>query len=202
MAAPAIPPRFAAMLELERRGTLPPELQQQLDIARRQGVVKAPPQMGKTDATAAAQARAADLVEAQLNEVERQYNENLKGTPLERGFGITEYLPTEANRTFDTAAAGLVAPVKGLTRSPGEGAFSDADLALLKSQIPEASAYDDVNEQRIKNIRLIIETMRQPLATPRAALGANTGGGALGPKNKAPADVVIEYDASGKMVRR
>jgi hypothetical protein len=197
-------PRFEAMLELERRGTITPELQSQLEIARQQGVVKAPPAMAKVDATAAAQARAADLLEAQLNDVEAQYNTNLKGTPLERGFGVSEYLPTAANRTFDTAAGGLVAPAKGLMRSPGEGSFSDADLKMLQSQIPESGAYDEVNEQRIKNIRLIIETMRQPLAAPKAALGgAQQPKAALGGGNKAkPRDVEIEYDKTGKMVRR
>ena len=203
MAKAPVNPRIEAMLELERRGTLPENLAAQLDVARRQGVVKSPPPMNKTDATTAAQARAADLLERQLNDVETQYNAKLKGTPLSRMGGLTEYLPNEDNQTFDAAAGGLVAPAKGLMRSPGEGSFSDADLKMLQSQIPESGARDAVNEQRIKNIRLIIETMREPLAAPKAALGPAPVASALGGRKKAgPADVVIEYDASGKLVRR
>lgn len=202
MAKAPVNPRIEAMLELERRGTLPPAFAEQLAVARQQGVVKSPPPIIKTDATAAAQLRAADLLEDQLNDVEAQYNAKLKGTPLERGFGLMEYLPTDANREFDAAAGGLTAPAKALSRSPGEGTFTDADLAQLQSQLPNSSERDLVNEQRIKNLRRLIETNRRPLVAPRPALGSGPASGALGSKKPASADVVIEFDANGKPVRR
>ncbi len=193
-------------LELERMAAaegrpLPPDVAAYLGAARKQGVVKSPPAPTKTDATMAGKLSAANLLSEQLDEVETMYNADFKGQPLERGFGLGEYLPTQTNKRFDAAAQGLFAPAKQLVRSPGEGTFTDPDAAQLQTQLPESGVMDGVNEQRIKNLRRLIRQTQEQYA-PKPALGGKPATGALGAKKATPVDVVIEFDANGKPVRR
>ena len=109
----------------------------------------------------------ADLVSPgrQLNDLERIYNKNFKGV----GVGsLLEYLPTPARSQFDSAANGMRPLLKPLIRGPGEGAWSDKDQELLDSMIPSGSVQDSGNEQRLKQMRALLEDKR-------AKNGANAG---------------------------
>jgi hypothetical protein len=165
--------RLDAMMELERRGKLPPELQSQLEIARKQGVVKSGGAVGITAEDAGkrkSKIDAANLLSSQLDEVVEQYNSKLKGDPS-GSFGAFEYLPTPSNKTFNAASQGLVASAKKLMRDSGEGVFTDADMAQLQTQIPDYGDYDGVNEQKIQNLRRTIDEIRQANGAPKQALG-------------------------------
>lgn len=97
--------------------------------------------------------RGATSVERQLGTLRTLYDKNFKGV----GPGsILEYLPTQARKQFDAASGGLRPLLKPLIRDPGEGAFTDADQALLDSLIPNGGAMDSDNEQRFANIQAMI----------------------------------------------
>lgn len=109
-------------------------------------------------------ARGAAALEQQLNVVEGLYNKNFKGV----GPGsLLEYLPTPARRQFDAAVTGLRPLLKPLIRNPGEGTFTDADQALLDKQVPGGSLQDAENEQRIANLRRMIESAKGPAGAPQ-----------------------------------
>lgn len=86
----------------------------------------------------------------QLDETERLYNRNLKGSGVR---SIMEYLPTQGNAQYDASVEALAPLLKPLIRRPGEGTFTDADQALLNNLLPGRTSMDAKNEQRLKQIR-------------------------------------------------
>lgn len=195
MPALQIPPNIAAMMELERRGKLPPELAAQLLVARQQGVVKpmagaamTPEQVGKAKGKLASM----DMVETQLNDVEALYGKNLKGDPTGT-YGAFEYLPLPNNKTFDTAATAILPLVRQALSTSAKDGDSDRELAVWQSLIPNSSEYDEVNEQRIKQMRSLIDKTRAtssamlgPPARP-ALTGAASAKSSVAPALEAPA---------------
>jgi hypothetical protein len=108
--------------------------------------------------------RAALAVERQMRDLRAKYEKNFKGV----GPGsLIEYLPTQARKSFDAASNGMRALLKPLVRGPGEGAFTDADQALLDSMIPNGGAYDSDNEQRFRNIEGLVQDARRGAGTLR-----------------------------------
>ncbi len=105
--------------------------------------------------------RGAMSVERQLREIRKLYDKNFKGV----GPGsLMEYLPTQQRKQFDAASNGMRPLLKPLVRDPGEGAFTDADQALLDSLIPDGGRMDSENEQRFKNIEGMIGDVRRNAA--------------------------------------
>lgn len=99
-----------------------------------------------------------DSLTKQLSDVEGQFNNNFAGQN-DRGFA--EYLPTPTNKAFDAAAAGLSEQALGAFRVPGVGSQSDTELrAFVEANRPGASEYDEVNAQRLQNIKTRIDEQR------------------------------------------
>ncbi len=160
-----IPPNIAAMLELERRGKLPPAMAGQLEMARRQGIVKPLVGEGAQELTPTArskaqgQLRAMGLVEQQLDDVESQYNANLKGDPTGT-FGAAEYLPLPSMKKFDTSANAILPIVRQALSTSAKDGDSDRELAVWTGLLPNSKEYDAVNEQRIKQMRALARMTR------------------------------------------
>lgn len=98
---------------------------------------------------------AARMLRRQLENVESLYGQTLKGG----GPGaLLEYLPTPKNKKFNAAADGLLPLARQAFRVPGSGADSDKELqVLIKSLLPSNDEYDEVNEQRMAQLRRMID---------------------------------------------
>lgn len=133
----------------------------QLEVQKRQQEVT----KGATGGTQGAKIDQAALKRAslealtkQLNEVEGQFQTKFTG---QGDRGLLEYLPTPQNRQFDAAAAGLSEQALGAFRVPGIGSQSDAELrAFIEANRPSAMEYDEVNQQRLNNIRTRLDEQR------------------------------------------
>jgi hypothetical protein len=107
--------------------------------------------------------KAAISIERMLNRVSRLYNRDLKGV----GPGsVLEYLPSQRNSQFNEAANAMRPFLKGIIRDPGEGAFTDADQALLNSLVPDTHQLDGANEERMRQLRGIISDARRNAGVP------------------------------------
>jgi hypothetical protein len=60
---------------------------------------------------------------------------------------------TDKGKELDAANKAILATVKRLTRTPGEGAFSNLDVGLLESQLPSVSNPMSTNRQTLAQIK-------------------------------------------------
>lgn len=68
--------------------------------------------------------------------------------------GLLDYLPSQGNKQFDTAGAGLGEVGLAAFRVPGVGAQSDAELrAFIAANRPSASDYDAVIREKLGNLQ-------------------------------------------------
>lgn len=105
----------------------------------------------------------------QVNRVQELYEQNIAGQPAERAFGATEYLPTQPNRQFDSAAAGLAEQGLAAFRVPGVGAQSDTELRqFVQANKPQASDYDTSIEEKLLQLRNRVDATRQEMGLPQA----------------------------------
>ncbi|GAA0730004.1 hypothetical protein [Sphingomonas japonica] len=121
-------------------------------------LTSAPP--AKTQA--ARQQRAAKLqaLVGQIQRVEQLYQSTVGQTSGVGG--LADYLPTEANRQFDTAAAGLAEQGLAAFRVPGVGAQSDTELRqFVQANKPQASDYDVAIEEKLRQLRGRVDAERQ-----------------------------------------
>lgn len=88
---------------------------------------------------------------AQLRRVQSLYNTGVGKT---KGvFGALDYLPTPANKQFDTAGAGLAEAGLAAFRIPGVGSQSDRELqAFVEANKPSSSDYDAQIEEKLRNL--------------------------------------------------
>jgi hypothetical protein len=119
---------------------------------------------GKQDSVSDMKRANIEALTAQINEVERQLSANFLG---ENDRGFREYLPSPTNRAFDAAASGLSEQALGAFRTPGVGSQSDAELrAFVEANKPGASEFDEVNLQRLSNIRTRLDAQREAMGLP------------------------------------
>lgn len=164
MAGPA-DPKLAALLELERRGALTPDLQGQLQMYRAQGVTKTKsPTTGTAPAAAGdspkvnAQTRSAAIskvaairaMRPQLARMKELYNRDQKGVGLIQSLG--EYLPSQKNSQFDNSAALLLQLARQGFRVPGSGADSDRELGVIENLNPKRTNFDGANEEAFRGL--------------------------------------------------
>jgi len=90
-------------------------------------------------------------------------------------------LPTPGAQGFDRAVAQLVNPFQTLTRIPGQGAQSDAELKRLMDSFPSVTNYESVNKESIANLRSYLDKIQgmqgqeaQPAAPQAPAAGQPT----------------------------
>jgi hypothetical protein len=108
-------------------------------------------------------------LEQQINRVEELYRGGLK----DEAFGIIsslgEFLPTETNRQFDAASAGLAEQGLSAFRVPGVGAQSDTELRqFVQANRPSASDYDATIEEKLRQLRVRVDATRQEMGLPPA----------------------------------
>lgn len=200
-------PKLQALLELERRGELPPQAAQMLASYRAQGTTKTKALGSDGQATAQSVdmletakdrdgARSAmDLIgriQPQLDRVRDLYNRNLKGAgPMQ---SLREYLPGQANSQFDSAAAELQKLIRPASRTPGEGSMSDFESKLALQATPNRYSFDGSNEESLAGMQRFLDTSK---ASYSKRLGLPTPPPAKAPKPQR----AIVLDANGNIVR-
>lgn len=103
-----------------------------------------------------------DAVANQINEMQSLYNQGIGATSGARG--ILDYLPTDINARFDTAANSLEERAAAAFRVPGSGDQSDADAArVAAANKPNRFARDSVTVQQLKQLRERVDTQRKAL---------------------------------------
>lgn len=194
-AAAAKNPRLEALLELERRGQLPPQYKAELQAARQQGTAK-PTASGDMLETSKARddARKAmvilDRLQPQLNRVRDLYGKNFKGSD------VSEYLPAAINprnAQLDAAISPLASTIRGATRTAGEGAMSDFESRLALQQAPNRWSNDAANEETFRNLQQFIDSNR---ATYSKQLGLPSA-----PPRKQAQQQNIRLDADGNIIQ-
>lgn len=78
------------------------------------------------------------------------------------------FLPTQQGMEFDAAVSRVTPQIKGLVRTPGEGAFSDYDAKLLAQSLPNRRTYNSVTRQSLDAYDQIVNEYEAAL---RSALG-------------------------------
>lgn len=101
-----------------------------------------------------------DALVKQISEVQSLYE---RGPGATKGIaGLADYLPTDANSAFDTAAAGLAEQGLAAFRVPGVGSQSDRELAqFVAANRPSSWDKDVAAEQKLKQLRLRVDEARK-----------------------------------------
>lgn len=155
-------PIAAARLDLDRERF---EYQQQRDANKPQGGTA-------NDQRTAAKIANLDALVAQINRVEQLYNQNLRDEAIPLLSSLMEFLPTEDNRQFDAAAAGMAEQGLAAFRVPGVGAQSDTELRqFVQANKPSASDYDTTVEEKLRQLRSRVDANRQALGLEPAQWG-------------------------------
>lgn len=69
-------------------------------------------------------------------------------------------LPTPGAQSFDRTVAQLVNPFQTLTRIPGQGSQSDAELKRLMDSFPAVTNFESVNKESIANLRSYLDKIQ------------------------------------------
>ena len=177
---PNSPEGIAARLQFERgkTGMKPqaapaiPEYQKIIDAARAQGIQLSPEELKQVvtglkpaapvkekpkemDVKAAAAAQAREI----LDSLEKQ---------IQSSGPIDGRLPTPGAQGFDRSVAQLVNPFQTLTRIPGQGSQSDAELKRLMESFPSVTNYESVNKESIANLRSYLDKIQGMQGAPAA----------------------------------
>jgi hypothetical protein len=108
-------------------------------------------------------------LETQINRVHELYTRGLKDEALGILSSIGEFLPTEDNRQFDAAAAGMAEQGLAAFRVPGVGAQSDTELRqFVQANKPSASDYDSTIEEKLRQLKVRVDATRQEMGLPPA----------------------------------
>lgn len=177
---PNSPEGIAARLQFERGKTRMqpqaapaiPEYQKIIDAARAQGIQLSPEELKQVvtglkpaapvkekpkemDVKAAAAAQAREI----LDSLEKQ---------IPSSGPIDGRLPTPGAQGFDRSVAQLVNPFQTLTRIPGQGSQSDAELKRLMESFPSVTNYESVNKESIANLRSYLDKIQGMQGAPAA----------------------------------
>lgn len=116
----------------------------------------------KADQEKAARVGKLQSLAQQIRRVRQLYDANI--APTSGLAGIADYLPSEANRQFDTAGAGLAEQGLAAFRVPGVGAQSDTELRqFTQANKPQASDYDISIEEKLRQLQLRTDSELQGL---------------------------------------
>lgn len=104
-------------------------------------------------------------LEAQIARVGQLYQQ---GPGATSGLsGLLDYLPTNQNKQFDAAGAGLGEMGLAAFRVPGVGSQSDAELrAFIEANRPSASDRDPQIEEKLRNLQTRLGANYQSLGVP------------------------------------
>ena len=177
---PNSPEGIAARLQFERGKTRMqpqaapaiPEYQKIIDAAKAQGIQLSPEELKQVvtglkpaapveekpkemDVKTAAAAQAREI----LDSLEKQ---------IPSSGPIDGRLPTPGAQGFDRSVAQLVNPFQTLTRIPGQGSQSDAELKRLMESFPSVTNYESVNKESIANLRSYLDKIQGMQGAPAA----------------------------------
>jgi len=170
---PNSPEGIAARLQFEKgkmgmqpqgAGPAPPAWQKQLDAAKQMGIDLSPEDLKQhvtglkpaapveqkpqeIDVKGAAAAQAREILATLENQ-------------LSASGPIDGRLPTPGAQGFDRSVAQLVNPFQTLTRIPGQGSQSDAELKRLMESFPSVTNYESVNKESIANLRSYLDKIQ------------------------------------------
>lgn len=114
------------------------------------------------DAKAAARIPKLNALVEQIKRVEELYSQNI--APEDAGLlsSLGDYLPTQENKQFDTASAGLAEQGLAAFRVPGVGAQSDTELRqFVQANKPSASDYDVSIEEKLRQLKSRVDEERR-----------------------------------------
>jgi hypothetical protein len=119
------------------------------------------PKQSATEADAAAkkdaQSRKTAVIRSIMGEVINQYKQGLRGQPLSRLFGATEYidaLPT--NESFSSTAEGMLGLIRPIVAQSAKEGDSDREMAAFLAYIPNANDTDRTVESKLRNLERLI----------------------------------------------
>jgi len=75
---------------------------------------------------------------------------------------LDQYMPGKGGQEFESTIAQLTQPFQALTKIPGNGTQSDADLKALMSGLPSLNKYEDVNKGAIESLVGYINKLSPP----------------------------------------
>lgn len=105
----------------------------------------------------------------QINHVQELFNSGQRDNAIPLLGSLWEYLPTQANTAFDSAAAGLAEQGLAAFRVPGVGAQSDTELRqFVEANKPSSWSNDSSNLERLQTLRLRLDETRKALGLPPA----------------------------------
>jgi hypothetical protein len=195
-----------AALEIERlrkqladmdkpdRGTIPVGYQETPDGRGIEPIPGFTPKDSQADAKTTQRRANLDSLVQQINRVQNLFNAGPGNTSGLAGLG--DYFPTQQNRQFDAAAAGLAEQGLAAFRVPGVGAQSDTELRqFVQANKPEASDFDSAGQEKLRQLRARVDATRAAMGLDPAkwegvpgetqegdrsgagaAFGANAGG--------------------------
>ncbi|MGQ3081092.1 hypothetical protein [Sphingopyxis sp.] len=122
---------------------------------------------GKPDA---AKAATLQTVIDQINHIENLFNEHQKGVGLG---SVMDYLPTQGNKAFDTAGAGLADLGTAAFKVPGMGPQSDADAArFVAANQPSRWDSDSQVQEKLGVLRRRVENNMKAMGLDAPKWGA------------------------------
>jgi hypothetical protein len=99
-------------------------------------------------------------VDALMGEVRKFYNEDIKGQPITRGFGFTEYFSSlPRNERFNAAANNILPLIRPLVAQSAKEGDSDKEMQVFQSYIPQSGDSDITIEQKLKGLEILIGGM-------------------------------------------
>lgn len=120
----------------------------------------------------------------QISRVRELYSKGPGATKPWSAGALADYLPTDANKAFDTAGRGLGALGLSAFRTPGVGSQSDAELRdFIETNRPSAADNDSVIQEKIRNLETRLREaykargVQYRPAGPRGAPRKPSGGG-------------------------
>lgn len=134
------------------------------------------------------------IFDAQLENLQKAATA-IKGSFASGPFGQGK-IPTSAGKSFDQAKAALALTVRGLTRTPGEGSFSDMETRLQQAALPDRNNYEEVTQQGIDQLKQMSTLLKESYAQ-------NVANGTGLPTANPESGETVKWgrDANGKPVR-
>ena len=132
----------------------------------------------------------------QALEVLGQLEEKLKSGKTWTG-PIDKFLPGEGQQSFEATVNGLVNPLQTLTRVPGQGSQSDAELKQLMASFPNLGNRESVNLEAIQRLRDYVAKQQQQLGAQGQPPSSAPPSGA---QQEYPDGTVIQNAQGQKMV--
>lgn len=110
-----------------------------------------------------------DSLVQQINRVQELFNKGQRDNVVPLLGSLWEYLPTQDNKAFDSAGAGLAEQGLAAFRVPGVGAQSDAELRqFVEANKPDSWSMDSQNTERLRQLRQRVDATREALGLPPA----------------------------------